>query len=103
MGCFEIFYSMGVIDRDKLQCRCYANVAECSGQAQEQKELTEALYFLLLGLAPNIRSLELGPVFQDATQNVSLARLVQALPDDVKDFIFPEGAIPPEIGQIRIC
>ena len=50
-------------------------------------ELTEALYFLLLGLAPNIRALTLGPVFQNATQNVSLARLVQALPDDVRFYL----------------
>ena len=52
-GLFRIFSQWLFIDRDKLQCRCYANVAECSGQAREQKELTEGLYYLLLGLAPN--------------------------------------------------
>ena len=57
-----------------------------SRTSAKAKELIEALYYLLLGLAPNIRTLELGPVFQDATQNVSLARLLQALPDDVSEF-----------------
>ena len=56
------------------------------------KELTRR-FIICCSVGSNIRSLTLGPVFQNATQNVSLDRLVQALPDDVKALSFAIGLI----------
>ena len=46
------------------------------------KGINRGALFLLLGLAPIIRVLDLGSAFKNATEYVSLVRLAQTLPED---------------------
>ncbi len=83
----EYFLSWGSVKRTEIRCRCYANAAECMTDqgADEQRMLSEAVYYLLLKLLPNIHALTLGPgVFVNVTRTVTLRGLVQTMDEDMR-------------------
>ena len=78
----ERFYAWAAVDRGKFACRCFAEADECL--RDDQRELTEGVYFLLLRLLPNIRYLavEIG-IFRNVTREISLMRLVESAREDI--------------------
>jgi Leucine-rich repeat (LRR) protein len=68
-----------------IRCRCLVSVGACSDKKRlgERAELTEAVYFLLLALLPNIRNTIISDVFPYPTPKVLLYNLVDAIPKDM--------------------
>ena len=58
---FTIFVEWSLLEDDSIRCRCFVNQTECVHRdaASEHRELTEAAYFLLLGLLSNMESVSL--------------------------------------------
>ena len=70
------------MDRGKFACRCFAEADECL--RDDQRELTEGVYFLLLRLLPNIRYLAVDTgIFRNVTREISLMRLVESAREDI--------------------
>jgi Leucine-rich repeat (LRR) protein len=89
---FTLFVEWSLLEDDSIRCRCFVNQTECVHRdaASEHRELTEAAYFLLLGLLSNMESVSLGRVFKTGSPALSIFRLVDEMPKKMNSFVIDE-------------